>query len=105
MRDVRELLSHPNVVEVLDALSGRPMTVADMRANIPSGRRALAAALRILAAHGLVTKSAGGSWDSIVPRNRVYGLTDRGRALVKTLSRLSVWTQMLEVAEAPDLHS
>jgi DNA-binding HxlR family transcriptional regulator len=95
MRDVRELVSHPNVVEVLDALSDGPMTLADLRASVPSARRGLAA-LRILAAHGLVSAADGGSWDNIARGNTVYRHTDRGRALFETLSRLSVWTTMLE---------
>jgi DNA-binding HxlR family transcriptional regulator len=96
MRGVRELVSHPNVVEVLDALSDGPMRLADLRASVPSARRGLTAALRILAAHGLVSAADGGSWDNIARGNTVYRYTDRGRALFETLSRLSAWTTMLD---------
>jgi DNA-binding HxlR family transcriptional regulator len=96
MRDVRELVSHPYVVEVLDALSGGPMTLADLRASVPSARRGLTVALRILAAHGLVAAAGGGSWDNIARGNTVYLHTDRGQALFETLSRMSAWTTMLE---------
>jgi DNA-binding HxlR family transcriptional regulator len=101
MRDVRELVSHPHVVEVLDALSSGPMTLADLRASVPSARRGLTAALRILAAHGVVTAGDGGSWDNIARGNTVYRYTDRGRALFETLSRLSAWTKMFDDDATP----
>jgi hypothetical protein len=42
---LRELLSHPHVVEILDALSHGPMTFASMRTHVHAGRRALVVAL------------------------------------------------------------
>jgi hypothetical protein len=85
---------------VLDVLSHGPLTPTDMRASIPAAWRGSAAALRILAAHRLVTTGDAGSWDSVQARDTAYRLTDRGRALVETLSGLSVWTTMLEGVEA-----
>jgi DNA-binding transcriptional ArsR family regulator len=94
--NLRDLLSHPHVVEVLDALSHGSMTVADMRSNLRAGRRALAKALRIIAAHGLVIKDDNGSWDTNAPGNTVYRQTARGRQIVEMLTRLSVWTAMFD---------
>ena len=100
MGDIGEFVSHPNVVEVLDALSNRTMTVSDWMAATRAGRRAVTAALRHLAAHGLVTTTDGGSWDTLVWRWAAFQLTDRDRRVVETLSELSAWTEMLEAAEA-----
>jgi DNA-binding transcriptional ArsR family regulator len=94
--DLRELLSHPHVVEVLDALSRGPMTVARISAHVPAGRRGLEAALRIVAAHGLVAKEGNGSWDTDAPGNTVYRHTGRGRRVVDALSRFSAWTTMFD---------
>jgi hypothetical protein len=94
--NLRELVSHPHVVEVLDALSHGPMTLADMRSKVHAGRRGLAAALRIVAARGLVAKEDNGSWDTNAVGNTVYRHTDRGRRMVETLSRFSVWTTMFD---------
>jgi DNA-binding HxlR family transcriptional regulator len=97
---LRELVGHRHVLETLDALSNRPTTTAQMRRHVGVSRRGLAAVLRTLAAHGLARTSRAGSWDGPAPRDTLYCLTDRGRAVVATLSRLSVWTVLLE---GPDL--
>ena len=91
-----ELVSHPHVIEVLDALSHGPMTVADIRPNVSAGRRRLAVALRIIAARGLVIKDDNGSWDTNAPGNTVYRQTARGRQIVEALSHFSVWTAMFD---------
>jgi hypothetical protein len=85
MRDIGELVSHPNVVEVLDALSNRTMTLADLTSTTRAGRRAVTAALRRVAAHGLVTTTDGGSWDGLPPHCTACQLTNRGHGLVETL--------------------
>ncbi len=100
MGDIGEFVSHPNIVEVLDALSNRTMTVAEFMAVTRAGRRGVTAALRHLAAHSLVTTTDGGSWDTLAWRCAAFQLTDRGHRLVETLSELSAWTEMLEAAEA-----
>jgi hypothetical protein len=94
--DPREVLSHPHVVEVLDALRHGPMSLADLRSHVRAGRRGMALALRVLAAGGLVAKNDTGSWDAVAPDNMVYRHTDRGRRLAEQLSSFSVWTSMLE---------
>jgi DNA-binding HxlR family transcriptional regulator len=99
MRDqqnLSELVSHPHVVEVLDALRYGPMTLADIRSRVPAGPLGLAEALRVVAAHGLVTRNDNGSWDTAAPVNAVYRHTDLGRLTVETLSDFSVWTRMFE---------
>jgi DNA-binding HxlR family transcriptional regulator len=93
--DLRELVSRPHVVELLDALSCGPMTLAQIRSAIPGTRRALASALRVVAARGLVVSSDNGSWDSSARVGTQYRQTDRGRLAVQRLSQLSVWTTML----------
>ncbi|HEX4559966.1 MAG TPA: hypothetical protein VH166_12445 [Mycobacterium sp.] len=42
---LRELVSHPHVVEILDALRHGPMTFASMRTHVHAGRRALVTAM------------------------------------------------------------
>ena len=93
---LRELLSHPHVVEVLDALSHGPVTLADLRSHVPAGRRGLEVALRIVAARGLVAKEGNGSWDIDAPGITVYRQTGRGRLVVGALSRFSAWTTMFD---------
>ncbi len=97
---LRELVGHRHVVETLDALSNGPTTVAQMTRHVGVSRGGLAAVLRILAAHDLATTSRAGSWDGPASRGTLYCLTDRGRTVVATLSRLSVWTTLIE---GPDL--
>lgn len=94
--DLHELVSHPYVVEVLDALSRRPMALADLRSDVPAAARQRAAALRIVAAWGLVARTDNGSWDTDGSRSTVYHLTDRGRRTVATLSSFSAWTSMFD---------
>ena len=109
MRDVggndeshlRELVSHRYVVEVLDALSQGPMTMADIRASIGAGRRELAAAVRLVAARGLVTRNDTGSWDTDASVHAVYQHTDRGAAVFDSLSRFSFWTTAFDETGAP----
>jgi DNA-binding HxlR family transcriptional regulator len=90
--NLRELVNHPHVVEVLDALTHGPLTFADLRSRVRTGRRGLTAALRIVGARGLVTKSDNGSWDADPPADAVYRHTDLGRQVVEELSKFSVWT-------------
>jgi DNA-binding HxlR family transcriptional regulator len=89
---LRELVSHPHVVELLDALTNGPMTFADLRAHVRIGRRGLAAALRLVAARGLVARTDNGTWDAEPPVNAEYRHTDVGRQVVEELSNFSVWT-------------
>ena len=96
--DLRELVSHPHVVEVLDALSHGPMTLADIRSTVPAGRRGLATALRLLAAGGLVTRSDAGSWDVHPPHHAVYRHTELGRMVFASLSSFSFWTEIFDRA-------
>lgn len=93
---LRDLVEHRHVVETLEALSHGPTTAAHLTRQVRVGRRGLAAALRILASRGLVSTDGTGSWDAPAPRGTLYHLTDRGRVVVATLSRLSVWTMLVE---------
>ena len=99
--NLRELVSHPHVVEILDALSDGPMTFASMRTHVPAGRRALVVALRLVAARGLVTRNDNGSWDSDAPAGVEYRHTDVGRRVVETLSRFSTWTTLIPGIGSP----
>jgi DNA-binding HxlR family transcriptional regulator len=103
--DLRELVSHRYVVEVLDALSHGPMTLADIRSSIHAGRRELAAAVRLVAARGLVTRNDTGSWDTDASVHAVYRHTDLGRAVFESLSRFSFWTTVFDRAGAQTPHS
>lgn len=90
--NLRELVNHAHVVELLDALVGGPMTFADLRSQVGTGRRELAAALRVVGARGVVTRTDNGTWDTQPHVDAVYRLTVLGRQLVEALSNFSVWT-------------
>jgi DNA-binding HxlR family transcriptional regulator len=103
--DLRELVSHRYVIEVLDALSNGPMTLADIRSSIHAGRRELAAAVRLIAARGLVTRDDTGSWDTDASNNAIYRHTDLGRVVFESLSRFSFWTRVFDRTGAEMGHS
>ena len=103
--DLRALVSHRYVIEVLDALSNGPMTLADIRSSIHGGRRELAAAVRLVAAHGLVTRDDTGSWDTDASINAIYRHTDLGRVVFESLSRFSFWTRVFDRTGAEMGHS
>ncbi|WP_433715816.1 winged helix-turn-helix transcriptional regulator [Nocardia sp. CA-084685] len=94
LASLRELVSHRHVVEVLDALSSRPHVIAELATTIAGRRSALIPALRVLAAHGLITSASPGSWDR--PPTDAIGLTSRGVDTVASLSYLAVWTALYE---------
>src|ERR1700704_261807 len=93
---LRALVSHRYVIEVLDALSNGPMTLADIRSSIHGGRRELAAAVRLGAARGLVTSKDTGSWGTDAAVDATYRHTDLGRAVFELLSRFSFWTTVFD---------
>ena len=99
---IGEAISHPYVVELLDALSEGPMVLGQLQSRVRAGRRAVVAALRVAAANGLVARSDGGSWDVLAPGRRLYRLTDRGLRLVQKLSSLAVWAAVIDVDSAHD---
>jgi DNA-binding HxlR family transcriptional regulator len=99
--NLRELVSHPHVVEILEALSLGPITFASMRTHVHAGRGALVMALRLVAARGLVTRNDNGSWDGDAPVDVVYRHTDVGRQVVETLSRFSMWTNIIPGIDSP----
>jgi DNA-binding HxlR family transcriptional regulator len=105
MPNLRELVNHAHVVELLDALTHGPMTFADLRSHVRTSRCGLAAALRLVGARGLVTRSDNGSWDTEPPVDAVYRHTDLGRRVLEALSRFSVWTAMYDRTDAVEGHS
>jgi DNA-binding transcriptional ArsR family regulator len=94
--ELRDIVSHPQVVEVLDILAHSPVTLTTMRAQIRGNSRELERALRALAAGGLVTGCGSGTWDGTLSRDRLYRPSDRGRQVVQQLSRWSVWTAIFD---------
>jgi len=66
--ELRDFVSHPCVVELIDLLSHGPMTLAEIAANIAARPRRLVQALRFAAAHGLVGTRGVGSWDDTAPK-------------------------------------
>ncbi|HKP40531.1 methyltransferase family protein [Mycobacterium sp.] len=100
-----ELVSHAYVLEILDALSRGPMTLADLTTHIHAGRRGLAAALRLVGARGLITRNDNGSWDIDGPVGTVYHHTDLGRVVVEALSCYSLWTAMYDHTDKTKDHS
>lgn len=95
--ELRDFVSHPCVVELIDLLSHGPMTLAETASNIAARRRRVVQALRFAAAHGLVGTRDGGSWDDTAPKDALYMLTDSGRLLVDTLSREAVWASLFGI--------
>ncbi|RZL84673.1 MAG: hypothetical protein EOP32_02755 [Rhodococcus sp. (in: high G+C Gram-positive bacteria)] len=89
-----ELVNHPHIVELLDVLSPWPQTATALGARVRLRPRLLMAALRILAARGLVAGDRGGSWDTRAPHTATYWLTDRGRRTADMLSSFWVWTAL-----------
>jgi|SRR3954470_772212 DNA-binding HxlR family transcriptional regulator len=100
-----ELVSHAHVLEVLDVLTDRPMTLGELSTHVHAGRRGLAAALRIVGARGLVTRNDSGSWDTEPPPDAVYRHTDLGGVVVEALTCYSLWTAMYDRADAANRHS
>ena len=92
LRRLRELVSQPYVVEVLDALSSGPMTVQQLRSAIPRGRRGISRVVRDLVVCGLVNSGAAGSRDDLAAADMRYQHTEHGRLVVRMLTSFSVWT-------------
>jgi DNA-binding HxlR family transcriptional regulator len=103
--NLRELVNHAHVVELLDALTQGPMTFAALQPHVRTSRRALAAALRLVGARGLVTRTDNGTWDTQPPVDAVYQHTALGRQVLDSLSRFSVWTAIYDRTDAAEGHS
>ncbi|MET8875071.1 helix-turn-helix domain-containing protein [Nocardia sp. NPDC004604] len=96
---LRELVSRRYVVEILDALSNRPHTSAELTRLIHVRRNTLAHVLRVIASQGVITADSQGSWDHSLDSADAIRLTDRGTRTIESLSNLSVWTALYERAE------
>ncbi|MEV0340623.1 hypothetical protein AB0H49_16475 [Nocardia sp. NPDC050713] len=94
---LRETLSHPYLVELLDALSRRPRTVAELD-DIGGGYRSVVRGLRRLAAHGLVFGDGAGSLDQRYPATETFALTGLGLRTATMLSRQDTWEALYEDA-------
>ncbi len=95
LETLRELVEHRHVVEILDVLSHRTHTLAELRSAI-GGRWTLPHAVRVVAARGLVVAELPGSWDDALSQAGRLILTERGRRTVDALSSLTVWTALYE---------
>ncbi len=93
---LRDLVSRPRLVDLLDVLAAGPMTVVQMRAALGGGRRGVRKVLRELMIGGLVTGDTPGSRDGSALAGERYQHTERGRAVVGLLSRFSVWTSLYD---------
>ena len=105
VKNLCELVNHAHVVEVLDALSCGPMSFRELRSRIGARRWQLAAALRVVGARGLVTRTENGSWDAAPAVAALYRHTDLGRQVFDALSSFSVWTAMYDRRDAVTDHS
>ncbi|TGD87294.1 hypothetical protein BayCH28_12940 [Mycolicibacterium sp. CH28] len=90
---LRDLVSRPHLVDVLDVLSTGPMTLPQMGAVLPRGRRGIARALHDLVLRGLVTGEPG-SRDHVAAAHERYRCTARGQTIVALLSKYSVWAAL-----------
>ncbi len=96
LRKLRELVSQPYVVEVLDALSSEPMTVQQLWAAIPRARREISRVVRDLVVRGLVISGTAGSRDDWAAADLRYQHTEQGRSVVRMLASFSVWTMLYD---------
>ncbi|MCX4092475.1 hypothetical protein [Nocardia sp. alder85J] len=81
-----ELVSHRHVVEILDLLSESGCTTALLARLVRAQGTDLASALRLIAAHGLLTGGDHGSWDDPLTGRGPIRLTERGEAVAQVLS-------------------
>ncbi len=93
---LRGFVSRPHLVDLLDVLGGGPMTVVQLRSALGGGRQGVSRALRELMIGGLVTGDMPGSRDGSPPAGERYHHTERGRAVVRLLSRFSVWNSLYD---------
>ncbi|BBY65115.1 hypothetical protein [Mycolicibacterium helvum] len=93
---LRELVSRPYLVDVLDVLTAGPMTIAQMQSALPGARRAVVQVLRDLVVTGLIVGGTPGSRDGMGSYDERYQCTARGRSVVALLSRFSIWTALYD---------
>lgn len=94
--NLRELISRPYLVDVLDVLTDGPLTIAEIQSEVPGARRNLVQALRDLVVTGLVIGGMPGSCDGIGSNDSLYQHSERGRDIVELLSRFTVWTALYD---------
>ena len=95
--ELDRLLDYPVAVDVLDLLAAGPAGFSALRTMLRVRRRELDAALRVLAAHGLVHRHGHlGTWDWRAPLSARYALTDDGRDLAARLDDLDVWVTIYQ---------
>ncbi|WP_460725660.1 hypothetical protein [Nocardia heshunensis] len=85
-----ELITHRYVIEILDLLSESGCTTALLVRILKAPSPDLAAALRLIAAHGLLSTAEPGSWDEPLLVPGALHLTDRGEAVARILSHPTV---------------
>lgn len=90
------LTQHPAALDALDLLASGPLSPRELGARLHARRRAVDAAVRALAAHGLVSRCGpSGSWDR--PVRTCCELTPRGHDLARQLPRLDTLTAIYEL--------
>lgn len=94
--ELRELVSHRGVVELLDELAREPQTARELRAVLGLRRPGVSRVLRVVAAHGLVCVDGVGSWDEPADIAEPIRLTESGWRTVELLSSFAVWVQLYE---------
>ncbi|TNC20977.1 hypothetical protein [Amycolatopsis alkalitolerans] len=91
-----QLVRYPAALDVLDLLAAGPCTPAGLRTRLRAKRRAVDAALRVLAAYGLVGRCGrAGTWDE--PVSACYELTGRGHDLAHRLERFDTLVAIYEL--------
>ncbi|WP_051179074.1 helix-turn-helix domain-containing protein [Nocardia concava] len=98
---LRRVVNHRGVVELLDLLAERPHTVRELRAALGLRRPGVSRVLRVVAAYGLVTAEATGSWDETAAITGPISLTGSGWRTVELLASFAVWEALYERSE-PD---
>jgi DNA-binding HxlR family transcriptional regulator len=94
---VAGLVSQRYVVEVLDALTARPLTLPELRRILRARPRPLVSAVRSLAARGAVRRLGHhGSWDDRGSLTTRYALTGTGREIAGRLERIEVWDALYQ---------
>ncbi|HVW40254.1 MAG TPA: hypothetical protein VHC18_02785 [Amycolatopsis sp.] len=92
-----QLARHPVTLDAPGLLAQEPLTLAALSARLRTRRRTVEAALRVLAAHGMVSRrDQAGSWDERGAAPVLYQLTRAGQDLDRRLQRFDTLVAIYE---------
>lgn len=93
-----QLARQPLTLDVLGLLASGAAGPRKLRTQLRARHRRVAAALRVLAAYGLISRPGRqGSWDVPVGRRATYVLTGRGHELARKLQEAETLVAIYEL--------